>query len=82
MSLKPAPERNKEEKSKIDDVISKGGKVAEDTKKDKEEWTMITVRLPKRMLKDMDIETGKRIGLSRNAWILEAIQEKKKRDDL
>ena len=76
MSLKPPAERSKEDKSKIDEVINKGAKVKEDSKKEKEEWTMITVRLPKRMIKGMDTEIEKRTGLSRNAWILEAFDEK------
>ena len=76
MSLKPAAERPKEDKSKIDEVIGKGAKVREDEKEEKEEWTMITVRLPKRMVNDMNTEIKKRTGLSRNAWILEAFDEK------
>lgn len=67
MALKPPPER------KINQFVNKGGDVTE-----KEEWTMITVRLPTNLLKDIDQETKKRIGLSRNAWILEAFQEKLK----
>ena len=83
MALKPPPEKTIQHKNKeIEKVINKGGKVAEESGKEeiaqKEEWTMITVRLPKWMLKDIDKETDDRPGLSRNAWILESLQEKLK----
>lgn len=68
MALKPAPER------KINQLINKGGSVTE-----KEGWTLISVRIPQKLLKEVDQETKTRIGLSRNAWILEAFQEKLKK---
>lgn len=71
MALKPPPEKDKEKK--INEFVNKGGDIAQ-----KDTWTMITVRLPSYLLKEIDNETKKRIGLSRNAWILEAFQEKLK----
>lgn len=73
MVLKPPPGKYKEEE--IEKIVNKGGKVAEESlKQEKEEWAMITVRLPKWMLKDIDKEINSRPGLSRNAWILEVFQ--------
>jgi predicted HicB family RNase H-like nuclease len=74
MALNPPPEKkNRSKEKEIDKIINQGaGETA------KEEWKMITLRLPELLLRDVDFETEKRIGLSRNAWILEAIQEKLK----
>lgn len=79
MALKPAPEKSKEKKNSekaIEEIVNKGGRVAEENKEEKEKWTMISVRLPEWMLKDIDKETSNRSGLSRNAWILESFQDK------
>lgn len=65
------PDKDKEKKTKK--IINKGG-----SERVKKGWTMITLRLPDHLLREIDTETEERIGLSRNAWILEAIQEKLK----
>ena len=56
------------------EVISRGGHVKEDDKS--EEWTCISLRISKGLLERISGSLLKRIGLTRNAWILEAIQEK------
>lgn len=55
--------------------VSKGGEVSAD-KTDVKSLTTIAVRMPKEFLDLIDENVKKRIGLSRNAWIIEALQEK------
>lgn len=63
----------------IEKVIEKGGKTSnEDLQND---WVVITLRLTKELLNSIEKCKSKRIGLTRNAWILEAIQEKLKSDE-
>lgn len=60
----------------IDDVINKGADVIEDqVKKESNDWTLISVRLPKDLLKKIDQERSQSIGLTRNAWILQQFQK-------
>ncbi len=73
MVLVGAPKKD-DRKKQIEKIIDKGGRSAKDSSKDG--WTMITVRIPTILLKEMDIQTEKRFGLSRNAWILESFQQK------
>jgi hypothetical protein len=42
----------------------------------KRDFKLIVARMPKKMLKEIDNSNEKRTGLSRNAWILEAFDEK------
>jgi hypothetical protein len=79
---KKDPEINPE----YDRVISKGGssalelKVVESTEI-KLSWKNINLRLTDEMINEIDrIITTQRIGISRTAWILEAIQEKLRND--
>lgn len=61
----------------LDKVISSGGHVAADHQQKKESWTSIQLRISNDMIEEIaSILKEKRVGLSRNAWILEAIQEK------
>ena len=64
----------------IDALIEKGASVKQDASVKK--WTIFNVRIPSDMLNCVDYRVLKRIGLSRTGWVLEAIQEKLKRDDV
>jgi hypothetical protein len=71
--IAPPKKEDAEKEKKIRKIVNKGGGSTV-----KEDWTMISVRLPDILLRELDAATEKRFGLSRNAWILEAIQEKLK----
>jgi predicted HicB family RNase H-like nuclease len=62
-------------------IISKGGSVFSD-KNAEEEWTTVSLRITKELIETIDKELKERIGISRNAWILEAIQQKIKREKM
>ena len=64
-------------KRKMDkeEIINRGGQVTADNEKGNE-WTSLNLRIPKGLVKAIDDRRGSRIGISRTAWILEAIQEK------
>ena len=68
-------------KSKVermqDEIISKAGSVVADLEKDR--WVVVSLRLTKKLIEQIEEDKKDRIGISRNAWILEAIQEKIKR---
>lgn len=63
----------------LDKVIAQGGHVSADQKKDG--WISIQLRLSSEMIESIGATLKERVGLSRNAWILEAIQEKLKREE-
>lgn len=69
----------KVEKDEIDKIIAKGGNVTSDTIPN--EKTQVNVVMKKSFLQLIDEKVEAREGLSRNAWILEAIQEKLKREN-
>ncbi len=73
--------RKKIDKSDFDKVISKAGHVSSDNQKTSHEWTAISLRITKQIISDIDKMVDERVGLSRTAWILEAIQEKLKRNE-
>ena len=94
INKKKSEEELKEEE--FDKIIKMGAPVKEDIKKEetqenvkqeenkqeeKEKWKLVPVRMPEKLLKELDDKIEKRIGLSRNAWILEAIQEKMRREN-
>lgn len=57
-------------------VISRGGHVVADIESSKtKEWTTLCLRIPITMVSQIDALLEERIGLSRTAWILEAIQK-------
>jgi len=62
----------------VDALIEKGSKVKEDRVQEIKKWIIINLRLTEDMLKKVDDELENRIGMSRNAWILEAVIEKLK----
>ena len=67
----------KKKKYTPDEIINRGGEVRSDKKK--REWTAICLRIPKDMVEDIDTNVDERPGMTRTAWILEAIHEKLKR---
>lgn len=72
--------RRLETKSHLEKVIEKGGDVAAD-KTDKKAWKLFQLRLRNDIEENIDKLLHDRIGMSKTAWILEAIQEKIKRDE-
>ncbi len=48
---------------------------------DKKVWLHFTLRIRKDLLEDIEKVLEKRIGISKTAWILEAIQEKLKTEE-
>jgi hypothetical protein len=60
----------------IDAVINKGASVIQDHNDDRsKDWTLISVRLPKCLLKSLDEMRATSIGMTRNAWILQQFQK-------
>jgi predicted HicB family RNase H-like nuclease len=71
----------KKNKKEIEDpikIISKGGHVSEDLKSNKYSFKNINLRLPEDMFHAIDDYVEKRIGISRNGWILQCLDEKLK----
>ena len=62
-------------------IIMKGGHVSSDMQKKEEERKSIVVRMPSDFLEKIDAAVGKRVGMNRMAWILQAAQEKLERDN-
>lgn len=58
----------------VNDIINRGAEVKAD-QLPKSEWTVVGLRIPRLLLKEIDIEVRKRIGMNRNAWLLEIIQK-------
>lgn len=72
----------KAERPSIEDVIEKGGNVAADKQiSQKTEWKNFNLRLRDDISDQIDEALLNRVGLSKTAWILEAIQEKLKKDN-
>lgn len=61
------------------DVINRGGEVSAD-KGDPKKWTNFNLRIREDLLKQIDGVLEDRVGISKTGWILEAIQEKIKKD--
>jgi hypothetical protein len=59
-------------------IIEKGASVAAD--QDLKEWINISLRITRELIGTIDSGLNTRVGISRNAWILEAIQEKIRRE--
>lgn len=70
---------DKDLEKKRREFIEKGGDVASDHQS---EWTNINLRIKTDMINKIDgIVKNERIGMNRTSWILEAIQEKFKKDE-
>lgn len=70
---------NKKPKT-VEELIDRGGDVREDKVENKKEWTNFVIRIRKDLLFRVDKILEERIGMSKTAWILEAIQEKLKKE--
>ena len=75
--------KKKIEKSRDDfeEIISRGGHVKSDQEKIKKKWVVMTLRITEDLIEDVEKNLEERVGMSRNSWILEAIQEKLKRSN-
>jgi len=62
----------------IDKMISKGALVREDVKEEDKKSTHLNFRIPTEMLTKVNNALRERVGISRNGWLLEAIDEKLK----
>jgi agmatine/peptidylarginine deiminase len=63
----------KSTEKQAEDFILKGGSISDETQ-DKVEWTTICIRLPKKMLKEIDSIVKRKVGIKRTGWILQTIQ--------
>lgn len=59
-----------------EEMISRAGRVSADNVSDNEEWSHFCLRIPKKMLQEIDQALKSRIGIKKTGYILEAIQEK------
>lgn len=61
----------------IEDVLEEQRQKQNEIQKTSEEetWTMISMRIPVKLLKEMD-ETAKKRYMNRSAWMIETIQQK------
>ena len=73
--------RGRVSNKRIEEVISGGGEVLADKAKDKTEWVVSSLRIKKSMLEEIDKALQETVGISRTGWILQAIQEKLKRQE-
>lgn len=45
-------------------------------------WTIISIRITKDLIEEINLSRKPRIGVSRNLWVLESIQEKLKKEKI
>ena len=64
----------------IEEIIDRGGSVRADKSENTKEWKNFAIRIRKDLLSRIDEILEGRIGITKTAWILEAIQEKLKRE--
>lgn len=63
-------------KQSLDSLISKGAGVAKELVENEIQWTHVQLRIPVLLLDEIEKVLKGRYGISRNGWILEAIQDK------
>lgn len=87
MALSRKKTKPKVSEAEIEEIINKGGSTGGDKKivtpaqrKKKQSTSYVQLRLPADLLDQIDSVREDRIGISRHAWILEAIQEKIAKD--
>jgi hypothetical protein len=65
----------------IDAVINRGGSSAASQEENEEQERVFNLRVPESLVKEVDALRKRRTGkISRNTWILEAIEDKIKRE--
>lgn len=80
MVVRKPIEKEKKTEADFEKMIAKGALVHEDIKpKEDKKNAHINFRIPSDMLNNVDEALKERVGMSRNAWILEAIHEKLKK---
>jgi hypothetical protein len=73
--LKPAKPEQKKIDKKIEEFISKGGALTKNINENSDDHRL-TLRIPKWLLEKIDSKRRERLGnISRNLWILEAINK-------
>lgn len=77
MVLKAKIEK-KQSEEKVKEFILKGSEIP--TEKTKKMWVTAYIRMPIALVENVDELRKDRPGISRNAWILEAIKEKIEKD--
>lgn len=71
----------KDQKTSIQQVVDRGGEVAADKESGSEkDWKQFNIRLRNDLSRQIDQMLLDRPGLSKTVWILEAINEKLKRE--
>jgi|GEM_PF-6540406 len=61
----------------LEDVIEEEKKIQEKKKREEEEWTMISMRIPVKLLNEMDAD-AKASYMNRSAWMMESFKDKLK----
>lgn len=73
--------RKLEVKSNLEKIIDKGSYVAADRMKRGNKYYILNLRIHNELNEMIDDALTERIGLSKTAWILEAIQDKLKKNN-
>lgn len=68
-------------RSKLESIIDKGGSVAADKARNEKKYYFLNLRIHNVLNEKIDEALNDRLGTSKTAWILEAIQEKIKRHE-
>ena len=67
----------------IEEVINRGGSSAASQEEDQEKERIFNLRVPESLVEQVDTLRKRRTGkISRNTWILEAIEDKIKRESV
>lgn len=62
-------------KKRLEDVIDKGAGIKEEGVNNDEEYVTISLRMKKGMLKKLNECVKNKVGITRNGWILQAIDK-------
>lgn len=77
MTVRKFPEKKPEPKVNVEKLIDKGASVKGESQiQEDKKWTYINLRIPTRMLKDIDDAVNQRVGITRTGWMLETIYER------
>ena len=63
-------------KKLIEEVLSKGGLASSEREDHSKECTTISLRIPNKLMKEVNNTVKDTIGISRTGWILQAMYEK------